>query len=149
MWETRSTIYQGTEKAVSLFQAILNRKYITQILPRKVKLSQCLIKHHATMEQRGVNPLFHTFLPWVIDGGVNGQLHAPASLPPSPPHKTHAPLTTEYEEGHQGQLPVSMLCRKISCRAGNLTRNPQSSMPQPSQYADYTILASDFYLYGL
>jgi hypothetical protein len=105
--------------------------------------------HHITMEHRGVNPLFHTFIPSVIDGGLRGQLHAPASLPPSPPHKNHASLPTEYEEGPQGLLAVSMLHRKISCPAEIQTRNPQSPKPQPSQYADYTILAPDFYLYGL
>jgi hypothetical protein len=92
MWERRSANCQGTGKAVSLFQAILNSKYITQILPRKVQLSQCLIKHHATTEHRGVNPLFHTFLPSVIDGGVSGQFPAPASLPPSPPLHTRPML---------------------------------------------------------
>jgi hypothetical protein len=93
--------------------------------------------------------MFHTFLPSVLDGGMSGQLHAPANLPPSPPHKTHAPLPTEHEEEPQGQLPVSMLYRKISCPAGNQTSNPQSPMPQPSQYADYTILHLEFYVYGL
>lgn len=95
MWETRSAIYQGTGKAVSLFQAILNGKYITQILPQKVKLSQCLIKHHATISHRGVNPLFHTFLPWVTDGGVSGQLQPqPVYHPPLP--TTQDPCSTTH-----------------------------------------------------
>ena len=128
----------------------MNRKYITQISPRKVKLSQCLIKHHAKMEHRGVNPLFHTFLPSVTDGWVSGQIHAPASLPPSPPLHTrpmlHYPLN--MKRGLRASCQFQCLTEKSLVLLGIKPEN-LSPMPQPSQYADYTILASDFYLFGL
>jgi len=89
-------------------------------------------------------------VPYILTLSNRWRSEWPTSCPsqfttlPSAPHKTHAPLPTEYGEGPQFQCFTEKSLGLLGIKPENL-----SPMPQPSQYADYTILASDFYLYGL
>jgi hypothetical protein len=74
------------------------------------------------MEYRCVNPLFHTFLSLIIDGGVSGQLHAPGSLPPSRPLQTSCNVIhgiNPYMFRHQGAI----------FRGSTKTKKHKSNMP--------------------